>query len=246
MTIEKRLRGGAGGDRHIASNAMTLHSIFCGHFGVKIVQARFLLVDPFDWEHSSFFSCSSETYFFNVHISRPILISTSHDPSQKIATVMCTDLRPRFFTPQRTAPFASSHFFSKFRFWPTSKAKCSSPNGDGHDAHYGLTFLSHRHGKKQEKGSQNVQPAPKMHAKIKKNPNMRSRCSRDREQEGKDTFFFDFGGRLLNRWCSSSFVLSPSAIYSCQGGLEPVLPVYISQNQAKKAHWWCCEPWPST
>ena len=25
---------------------------------------------------------------------------TSHDPSQKIAIVMCTDLRPRFFTPR--------------------------------------------------------------------------------------------------------------------------------------------------
>ena len=31
---------------------------------------------------------------------------------------------------------------------------------------------------------------------------MRSRCSPDREQKGKDTFFFDFGGRFLNRWCS--------------------------------------------
>ena len=27
---------------------------------------------------------------------------------------------------------------------------------------------------------------------------------------------------------------------------QPVLPVYTSQNQAKKAHWWCCEPCPST
>ena len=49
---------------------------------------------------------------------------------------------------------------------------------------------------------------------------MRSRCSPDREQEGKDTFFFDFGGRFLDRWCSSSLVLFPSAIYSCQGDLE--------------------------
>ena len=53
----------------------------------------------------------------------------------------------------------------------------------------------------------------------KKHANMRSRCSPDREQEGKDTFFFDFGGRFLDRWCSFSLVLFPSAIYSCQGDL---------------------------
>ena len=35
---------------------------------------------------------------------------------KKIATVMCTDLRPQFFTPRRTASSAPSHFFSKFRF----------------------------------------------------------------------------------------------------------------------------------
>ena len=56
-------------------------------------------------------------------------------------------------------------------------------------------------------------------SKKKKNANVRSRCSPDREQEGKDTFFFDFGGRFLDRWCSFSLVLFPSAIYSCQGDL---------------------------
>ena len=33
----------------------------------------------------------------------------------------------------------------------------------------------------------------------------------------KDTFFFNFGGRLLDRWCSSSLALFSSAIYSRQG-----------------------------
>ena len=133
----------------IASNAMTLHTIFCCHFGAKILQARFLQVDLFDWEHSSSFRCSSETFFFSKCTSSwRILTSTSHDPSQKNAIVMCTDLRPRFFTPWRTAPLAPSHFFSKFRFSPTSKAKCSSPNGDGQDAHYGLASLSHWHGER--------------------------------------------------------------------------------------------------
>ena len=48
---------------------------------------------------------------------------------------------------------------------------------------------------------------------------MRSRCIPDREQEGKDTVFFDFGAQFLNRWYSSSLVCFPSAIYSCQGDL---------------------------
>ena len=70
---------------------------------------------------------------------------------------------------------------------------------------------------------------------------MRSHCSPDREQEGKDTFF-DFGGRFLDRRCSFSLVLFPSAIYSCQGDLATCFtclhqsPVYTSQKQAKKAH----------
>ena len=54
----------------IASNAMTLHTIFCCHFGAKILQARFLQVDLFDWEHSSFFRCSSETFFFQSALLR--------------------------------------------------------------------------------------------------------------------------------------------------------------------------------
>ena len=134
----------------IASNAMTLHTIFCCLFGAKNF-ALFLQVDLFDWEHSSFCRFSSETFFFKVHI----FVTHPHKHFSrsitKNAIVMCTDLRTRFFTPRRTAPLAPSHFFSKFRFWPTSKAKFSSPNSDGQDAHYGLASLSHRHGGKEDK-----------------------------------------------------------------------------------------------
>ena len=71
----------------------------------------------------------------------------------------------------------------------------------------------------------------------KKDANMRSRCSPDHEQEGKDAFFFNFGGRFLNRWCSSSLVLFPSAIYSCQGDLATCFTCLhqskASQNSAR-------------
>ena len=58
----------------------------------------------------------------------------------------------------------------------------------------------------------------------------------------KDTFFFDFGGRLLDRWCSSSLVLFSSAIYSCLGDLATCFTRLHQSKQAKKAHV-VCEPW---
>ena len=150
---------------------------------------------------------------------------------------MSTDLRPRFFTPQQTAPLAPSHFFSKFPFLPTSKAKCSSPNGDGQDAHYGLASLSHQHGGKEEKRLSKRSPSSENARKDqeKKNTNMRSRCSPDREQEGKDTFFFEFGGRFLDRWCSSCLLLFPSAIYSCQGDLATCFTCLHQSKASQKS-----------
>ena len=74
-----------------------------------------------------------------------------------------------------------------------------------------------------------------MRAKIQKNANMRSRCSPDREQEGKDTFFFDFGGRFLDRWCSFSLVLFPSAIYSCQGDLATCFTCLYQSKASQKS-----------
>ena len=74
---------------------------------------------------------------------------------------------------------------------------------------------------------------------------MRSHCSPDREQEGKDTFFFDFGVWFLDRWCSSSLVLFPSAIYSCQGDLATCFTLFTPVKSKPKKPTWCCEPWPS-
>ena len=58
----------------------------------------------------------------------------------------------------------------------------------------------------------------------------------------KDTFFLDFGGRLLDRWCSSSLALFFSAIYSCLGGLATCFTCLHQSKQAKKAHV-VCKPW---
>ena len=49
----------------------------------------------------------------------------------------------------------------------------------------------------------------------------------------KDTFFFDFGGRLLDRWCSTSLALFSSAIYSCQGDLATCFTCLHQSKQAK-------------
>ena len=77
----------------------------------------------------------------------------------------------------------------------------------------------------------------------RKDANMRSRCS-DCEQEGKDTFFFDFGGRFLDRWCSFSLVLFPSAIYSCQGDLATCFTC-LYQSKASQKNPRGVAPWPS-
>ena len=90
---------------------------------------------------------------------------------------MCTDLRPQFFTPRQTAPLAPSHFFSKFRFRPTSKAKCSSPNGDGQDAHYGLASLSHQHGEKYEKRLSKRSPSSENARKDQKKKKKTQKCA---------------------------------------------------------------------
>ena len=90
---------------------------------------------------------------------------------------------------------------------------------------------------RKKKGSQNVHPTPKMHAKIKKKKktDIRSRCSPDCEQEGKDTFFFEFGGRFLDRWCSSSLVFFPYAIYSCQRDLAKCFTCLHQSKASQKS-----------
>ena len=47
----------------------------------------------------------------------------------------------------------------------------------------------------------------------------------------EDTFFFDFGGRLLDHPCSSSLALFSFAIY--KETRQSVLPVYTIQNKPK-------------
>ena len=64
-----------------------------------------------------------------------------------------------------------------------------------------------------------------------------------RQQEGKDTFFFYFGGRFLDCSCSA-LCFFPLPFTVVKEPWQPVLPVYTSQKQAKKPTWWS-EPWPS-
>ena len=221
----------------IASNAMTLHTIFCYHFWAKILQARFLQVDLFDWEHSSFFRCSSETFFFqSAHLrdaSSQALLTIHHKkmPSSCAQTSghdssLHDELR--HWLPVISSP---NFVFGQLR-------RQNAPLQTAMDKIHTMDSLLWATDtvKSKKKCSQNVHPAPKMRPKIKKkNANMRSRCSPDREQEGKDTFFFDFGGRFLDRWCSFSLVLFPSAIYSCQGDLETCFTCLHQSKASQKS-----------
>ena len=79
-------------------------------------------------------------------------------------------------------------------------------------------------------------PAPKMHTKIKKkNANMRSRCSPDREQEGKPSSSTSAAGFSITG-AHPALCFSPPPFKVVKETWQPVLPVYTSQKQAKKAH----------
>ena len=154
---------------------------------------------------------------------------------------MCTDLRPRLFIPRRTAPLVPSNFFSKFRFWPISKAKCSSPNGDGQDAHYGLASLSHRHGESKKKGSQNVHPGPKMRAKINIKIKKTRTCAAvvaliaSKKTRTPSSSLTSAAGFLIAS-AHPALCFFPPPFTVVKETWQPVLPVYTSQKQAKKAH----------
>ena len=62
----------------------------------------------------------------------------------------------------------------------------------------------------------------------------------DSESDGqavsKDTFFFNFGSSLLDRFCSSSLVLLPPPFTVVKETCQPVLPVYTCKKQAKNQY----------
>ena len=85
--------------------------------------------------------------------------------------------------------------------------------------------------------------ASKLHAQGRKEAKKKNHQDFDADgpAASKDIFFFDFGGRLLDRWCSSSLALFSSTIYSCLGDLATCFTCLHQSKQAKKAHV-VCEP----
>ena len=82
--------------------------------------------------------------------------------------------------------------------------------------------------------------SPKLHAQGHSGPQRSEKFHQASDVEGppvrKDTFFFDFGGRLVDRWCSYSLALFPPPFAFVKETWQNVLTVYTSQKQAEKAH----------
>ena len=172
-------------------------------------------------------------FFFSKSTSSwRILTSTSHDPTQKNCHRHCA----RFFTSQRTAPLAPCHFFSKFRFWPSSKANASLPTAMDKMHSMDSLLWATDTAKSKKKGSRNVHPAPKMRAKIKQKKTHTCVAVVALNASKKARTNFDFGGWFFDRWCLSSLVLFPSAIYSCQGDLETCFTCLHQSKASQKAH----------
>ena len=227
---------------------MTLHTIFCCHFGTKILQSRFLQVDLFDWEHSSFFRCLSETFFFQSAHLRDA-------SSQALLTIHHKKCHRHVHRPPATilhsmtnCAIGSQSFLLQISFLANFEGKMLLSKRRWTRSTLWTLFSDPPTRRKVRKNAlKTFTQLRKCAQRSKKNANMRSRCSPVREQEGKDTFFFDFGGRFLDRWCSFSLVPFPSAIYSCQGDLATC---FTCLYQSKASHrpkkpTWCCEPWPS-
>ena len=153
--------------------------------------------------------------------------------SKKVGRDMNTHVHRRSYAPRQTAPLGPSYFLSKTLSRPALEVNRSSSKIAGQDAHYGIASQYHWLRKKHQNSFQTSPSGPLRAAKKGKN---HQDVEADDPAASKDTFFLDFGGRLLDRWCSSSLVLFFSPIYGCQGDLATWQPVYISQKQAKKAH----------
>ena len=216
---------------------MTLHTIFCCHFGAKILQARFLQVDLFDWEHSSFFCCSSETFFFKVHI----FVTHPHKHFSRSITKKChrhVHRPPATILHSMTnCAIGSQSFLLQIPFLANFEGKMLLSNWRWTRCTLWTRFSEPPTRRKvRKKALKTFTQLRKCAQRSKRNADMRSRCSPDHEQEGKDTFFFDFGGRFLDRWCSFSLVLFPSAIYSCQGDLATCFTCLHQSKASQKAH----------
>ena len=223
----------------IASNAMTPHTCFWRHFVAK--KFAFTI---FTWG-----SLWVETLFFLLLFDRSCrfprcsnsklsLSIPSVVQSKNVGRDMNTHLRRRSYAPRQTAPLGPNDFLSKTLSRPALEVNRSSPKIAGQGAHYGIASQYHWVSKKHQK------QLPSFTLRAAKKQTNHQDFDVDVPAASKDTFFFDFGGRLLDRWCSSSLALFSSVIYSCQGDLAACFTCLHQSKQAKKAHV-VYEPWPS-
>ena len=226
---------------------MTLHTIFCCHFGAKILQARFLQVDPFDWEHSSFFRSSSETFFFKVHIfvthphkhfSRPITKKCHRHVHRPPATILHSTtncaIGSQSFLLQISflANFEGKMLLSKRRWTRcTLWTRFSEPP-------------TRRKGRK--KGSQNVHPAPKMRTKIQKNKTQTCvavvALIANKKARTPSSSSLAAGFSIAGAHPALCFSLRHLQLSRRPGNL---FYLFTPVKSKPKKPTWCCEHWPS-
>ena len=161
---------------------------------------------------------------------------------------MCTDLRPRFFTPRWTAPLAPSHFFSKLVFGQLRRP--NAPLQTVMDKMHTMDSLlwATDTAKSKKKGSQNVHPAPKMRAKIqKKTPTCVAVVALIASKKARTPSSSTLAAAFSIAGAHPALCFSPPPFTVVKETWKPVLPVYTSQKQAKTAHvvLRTCGPWPS-
>ena len=213
-----------------ATTYMLLTAFCCKNFAITIftwgslwVEMLFFLL-LFD-RSCRFPRCSNS----KLSLSIPSVVQ-----SKKVGRDMNTHLRRRSYSPRQTAPLGPSHFLSKTFSRPTLEVNRSSPKIADQDAHQGIASQYIWVSKNTKNSLQASCSGPLRAAKKQKN---QQDFHADGPAASKDTFFFDFGGRLLDCWCSSSLALFSFAIYSCLGDLATCFTCLHRSKQAKKPTW---------
>ena len=217
---------------------MTLHTIFCCHFGAKILQARFLQVDLFDWEHSSFFRCSSKTFFFqSAHLrdaSSQALLTIHHKKMPSSCAQTSGHDSSLHDELRHWLPVISSPNFV-FRQLRRQNAPLQTAMDKMHTMDSLLWATDTAKSKK--KGSQNVHPAPKMRAKIqKKTPTCVAVVVVIASKKARTPSSSTLAAGFSIAGAHSALCFFPPPFTVVKETWQPVLPVYTSQKQAKITH----------
>ena len=223
--------------KHIASNAMTLHTIFCCHFGTKILQSRFLQVDLFDWEHSSFFRCLSETFFFqSAHLR-----DTS---SQALLTIHHKKCHRHVHRPPATilhsmtnCAIGSQSFLLQISFLANFEGKMLLSKRRWTRCTLWTRFSEPPTRRKvRKKALRTFTQLRKCAQRSKKTPTCVAVVALIASKKARTPSSSTLAAGFSIAGAHSALCFFPPPFTVVKETWQPVLPVYTSQKQAKKAH----------